>query len=79
MAEETTEKGTAKEKRRNGVILKKKTLLFTIRWAKWKQNVKVVEKQEIVWNGLVNIFVMPVITIDNAEMEYGKYNQYHEM
>jgi len=38
-----------------------------------------VEKQEIVQNGLVNIFVMPVITIDNAEMEYRKYNPYYEM
>lgn len=33
-------------------------------WNEWKQNVKVVEKLEIVRNGLVNIFVILVTVID---------------
>jgi hypothetical protein len=33
-------------------------------WNEWKQNAKVVEKLEIVRNGLVNIFVILVTMID---------------
>ena len=57
----------------NDVTLKEEKLPFTIRWAKWKQNAKVVEKWEIVRNGLVNMFVMPVTMIDNAEIKLGIY------
>jgi hypothetical protein len=40
---------------------------------KWKQNVKVAEKWEIVRNFLVNIFVMPVTIIDLTEIKLRIY------
>ena len=69
---------TWEEKIMNDVILEGKNLPFTIRWAKWKQNAKIVEKWEIVRNGLVNMFVMLVTMIDNAEIEYLCYNPHKE-
>ena len=40
---------------------------------KWKQNVKVAEKWEIVRNFLVNIFVMPVTIIDLTKIKLRIY------
>jgi len=52
-------------------VEEKNNKLCNSKEGKRKQYVKIVEKWEIVRNGLVNIFVMLVIMIDNEEMECG--------